>query len=118
MRIAVSGATGFIGNYLVKALTEKGHDLRLLIREGRQDAVPATTGGSVEFHVGDRTSSNHSDSDGRYFRIMSRSQGASRSRDSECFFCASFNPANTFNFASPAAAVASAEYNTDIRYSA
>ena len=55
MRIAVTGATGFIGNYLVKALTEKGHDLRLLIREGRQDAVPATTGGSVEFHVGDLT---------------------------------------------------------------
>lgn len=59
MRIAVTGATGFIGNYLVKALTEKGHDLRLLVREGRQDAVPQLESGGgrggVEFHVGDLT---------------------------------------------------------------
>ncbi|MFT7486129.1 MAG: nucleoside-diphosphate-sugar epimerase [Candidatus Paceibacteria bacterium] len=55
MRIAVTGATGFIGNYLVKALTEKGHDLRLLHREGRESALPQTTGGSVELHAGDLT---------------------------------------------------------------
>jgi nucleoside-diphosphate-sugar epimerase len=58
MRIAVTGATGFIGNYLVKALVKEGHDLRLLVREGRQDAVPVLDGswpGSVELHVGDLT---------------------------------------------------------------
>lgn len=57
MRISITGATGFIGNYLVKALTERGHDLRLLIREGREDAVPQTSGGSVELFVGDLTNS-------------------------------------------------------------
>ena len=55
MRIAVTGATGFIGNYLIQALTEKGHDLRLLIREGRENAVPECKGGKLEFHVGDLT---------------------------------------------------------------
>jgi len=55
MRIAVTGATGFIGNYLVKALCQKGHDLRLLVREGREQAVPPTSGGSVQLHVGDLT---------------------------------------------------------------
>lgn len=53
MRISITGATGFIGSYLIKALAAKGHDLRLLVREGRQDAVVETTGGSVELHVGD-----------------------------------------------------------------
>jgi NADH dehydrogenase len=55
MRIAVTGATGFIGNYLARALCKAGHDLRLLVREGRQDALPETTGGRVELHVGDLT---------------------------------------------------------------
>ena len=55
MRIAVTGATGFIGTYLVKALAKKGHDLRLLVREGREDALPKTQGGTVELHLGDLT---------------------------------------------------------------
>ncbi|MFT7670719.1 MAG: nucleoside-diphosphate-sugar epimerase [Planctomycetota bacterium] len=58
MRIALTGATGFIGNYLVKALTERGHDLRCLIREGRESALPETTGGSVEPFVADLTNSD------------------------------------------------------------
>ncbi len=53
MRISVTGSTGFIGQYLVPALAAKGHDLRLLVREGRQDAVPKAEGGSIELHVGD-----------------------------------------------------------------
>ena len=53
MRISVTGSTGFIGKYLIPALAAKGHDLRLLVREGRQDAVPEVQGGSVELHVGD-----------------------------------------------------------------
>lgn len=55
MRIAVTGATGFIGNYLVKALATQGHDLRLLAREGREDALPKLEGGKVEVHTGDLT---------------------------------------------------------------
>lgn len=59
MRIALTGATGFIGGYLVKALTAEGHDLRLLAREGREDAVPTVDGpGSVEVHTGDLTNAD------------------------------------------------------------
>jgi len=55
MRISLTGATGFIGNYLVRALCKEGHDLRVLAREGREDAVPSVEGGSLEVFTGDLT---------------------------------------------------------------
>ena len=32
MRVMVTGATGFLGSHAVKALTDAGHDVRLLVR--------------------------------------------------------------------------------------
>jgi len=59
MRIALTGATGFIGSYLAKALAAEGHDLRMLAREGREDALPKLEGtGTVEVHTGDLTNSS------------------------------------------------------------
>ncbi len=59
MKIAITGATGFIGGYLIPALAREGHQLRALVRPGREDAVnqpPADApGGPVELHVGDLT---------------------------------------------------------------
>jgi uncharacterized protein YbjT (DUF2867 family) len=32
MKIALTGATGFIGGYLLRALAEAGHEVRALVR--------------------------------------------------------------------------------------
>jgi len=53
MRIAITGSTGFIGAYLTRALSAAGHDLRLLVRPGREDAAPAVEGSTPELFVGD-----------------------------------------------------------------
>ncbi len=53
MRIAITGSTGFIGGYLTRALSAAGHDLRLLVRPGREDAAPAVEGSTPELFVGD-----------------------------------------------------------------
>ena len=55
MRIALTGSTGFIGSYLVPALTARGHELVLLARPGREDAAPRPEGGKVEVFTGDLT---------------------------------------------------------------
>jgi len=55
MRIAVTGSTGFIGTYLVHALSAAGHELRLLAREGREDALPRPAGAAIEVFTGDLT---------------------------------------------------------------
>lgn len=55
MRIALTGSTGFIGGYLTQALTDAGHELVLLARPGREDAVPRPAGGKVEVFTGDLT---------------------------------------------------------------
>lgn len=39
MRIGIVGGTGFVGGYLVDALVEAGHELRLLVREGSEGKV-------------------------------------------------------------------------------
>lgn len=57
MKIAVTGSTGFIGGYLVRGLAGAGHDLRLLVRPGREAAAPRPSGVSVELHTGDLTDS-------------------------------------------------------------
>jgi NADH dehydrogenase len=53
MRIAVTGSTGFIGGYLTHALAKAGHELRLLIRPGREEAAPAIEGPGAELFIGD-----------------------------------------------------------------
>src|SRR5689334_22234607 len=54
MRISITGATGFIGGYLARGLAGAGHDLRLLVRPGREGAGSSVRAGS-EVHVGDLT---------------------------------------------------------------
>jgi NADH dehydrogenase len=59
MRIALTGSTGFIGRYVVRGLAGAGHDLRLLVRPGRESAAerpaPITPGQKLELHVGNLT---------------------------------------------------------------
>jgi NADH dehydrogenase len=53
MRIAITGGTGFIGQYMIRGLAAAGHDLRALVRPGREDALERPEGAVVEAHVGD-----------------------------------------------------------------
>lgn len=59
MNIAITGATGFIGRYVARGLHEKGHQVRVLTRPGRESAVqhPEQYGGSgtYQVHTGDLT---------------------------------------------------------------
>ena len=36
MRVAIIGGTGFVGSYLVDALADAGHEIRLLVRPGSE----------------------------------------------------------------------------------
>jgi nucleoside-diphosphate-sugar epimerase len=58
MKIALTGATGFIGGYMAKGLLAAGHDIRMLCRPGREEALPQKPGKRpdgrlVEAHLGD-----------------------------------------------------------------
>jgi dihydroflavonol-4-reductase len=55
MRIFLTGATGFVGHHVAKALAEQGADLRLLVRKTSklQNLEGIDLGGRVETHVGD-----------------------------------------------------------------
>ncbi len=55
MKIAITGATGFIGRYMVRGMLGAGHEVRVLCRPGREDALELPEGHSVEIHFGDLT---------------------------------------------------------------
>jgi nucleoside-diphosphate-sugar epimerase len=53
VRYFVTGATGFIGWYLVRQLAKAGHEIRALVRS--PDAAPTLAKPGIEFHRGDIT---------------------------------------------------------------
>jgi NADH dehydrogenase len=55
MRIAITGATGFIGGYMVRGMAAAGHTVRVLVRPGREGAVRHPPGQTCEIHVGNLT---------------------------------------------------------------
>jgi nucleoside-diphosphate-sugar epimerase len=55
MRIAITGATGFIGGYMVRGMAAAGHTVRVLVRPGREGAVRHPQGQTCEVHVGNLT---------------------------------------------------------------
>lgn len=55
MKIAVTGATGFIGGYMVRGLAEAGHSLRVLVRKQSAARFQNPPGHTCEVHVGDLT---------------------------------------------------------------
>jgi nucleoside-diphosphate-sugar epimerase len=55
MRIAITGATGFIGSYMVRGMSRQGHKVRVLVRPGREGAVQHPPEGPCEIHTGDLT---------------------------------------------------------------
>jgi nucleoside-diphosphate-sugar epimerase len=55
MRIAITGATGFIGRYMVRGMLNAGHEVTVLCRPGREEALELPPGCDVRVHVGDLT---------------------------------------------------------------
>jgi NADH dehydrogenase len=55
MRVAITGATGFIGSYMIGGMAREGHTVRVLARKGRESAVAHPPGGRCEVHIGDLT---------------------------------------------------------------
>ncbi|MEO6410283.1 MAG: NAD-dependent epimerase/dehydratase family protein [Burkholderiaceae bacterium] len=55
MRIAITGATGFIGAYMVRGMSRAGHSVRVLVRKGRESAVEHPPERRCEVHIGDLT---------------------------------------------------------------
>ncbi len=55
MRALVTGAGGFLGGALVRALAERGDAVRALVRPGSSAAVATRLPGSVEISSGDVT---------------------------------------------------------------
>lgn len=53
MKIALTGATGFIGNYIVRNLIESGHELRCWYREESKRATLAPFADSIQWVPGD-----------------------------------------------------------------
>ncbi len=54
MKVALLGGTGFVGNYLVDAMLNRGHTPRLLVRPGSEHKIPHHT--ALEWTPGDVSS--------------------------------------------------------------
>ena len=55
VKIAITGATGFIGGYVARGMLDAGHAVRALVRPGREGALTVPQGAPLELHVGDLT---------------------------------------------------------------
>ena len=55
MLVAITGGTGFIGQYLIKRLLDDGHQVRALCRPGRETALEAHGREGLQIHTGDLT---------------------------------------------------------------
>ena len=53
MLIAITGATGFIGGYMVRGLAAAGHSVRALCRPGREDGLARPGCAALEVQIGD-----------------------------------------------------------------
>lgn len=53
MKIALTGATGFLGSYMIRGLAGAGHELRALVRPGREASLVRPPGAVLETHTGD-----------------------------------------------------------------
>jgi len=53
MKIAITGATGFIGKYMLRGLAANGHSVRAMVRPGREDALDVPEGLDLEVFTGD-----------------------------------------------------------------
>ena len=53
MKIAITGATGFIGKYMLQGLAAHGHSVRALARPGREDAIEVPEGLELEVFTAD-----------------------------------------------------------------
>ena len=55
MKVAITGATGFIGKYMALGVLKAGHTVRVLVRPRREDALDLPQVPELEVHVGDLT---------------------------------------------------------------
>src|SRR5258706_6309375 len=55
MRVAVTGANGFVGRHVIPQLRARGHDVRALISErpGAEKELPGSDGGTLEMRRAD-----------------------------------------------------------------
>ena len=53
MRVAVTGATGFVGTHVCRALLARKHDVRALVRPGRAAPAGCETGAMPELAAAD-----------------------------------------------------------------
>ncbi len=51
MKISIIGGTGFVGSYLIDALVQAGHSLRLLVREGSENKLPTVSSVPLPYEV-------------------------------------------------------------------
>ncbi len=49
MKVFVTGASGFVGNYLLQALRDEGHKIKVLIRPGSEGKLPFVEGVDLVF---------------------------------------------------------------------